>query len=115
MIAYSGSGSASGRARGVGDGCRRADFGRLDKGEIALAVRGACFFRVKADNAERAGAGALLVVDEDSGGEVPAATLGGVGTRIPALIAGGAAGVGGRACGFGSPSTPPRSGGARRT
>jgi Peptidase family M28/PA domain len=93
VIAYSGSGSASGRARGVGDGCQRADFAGLGEDEIALAVRGECFFRVKARNAERAGAGAILVVDEDSGGEVPAATLGGVGVRIPALIAGGAAGL----------------------
>ena len=93
VIAYSGSGSASGRARGVGDGCERADFAGLGEGEIAVAVRGACFFRVKAENAERAGAGAVVVVDEDSGGEVPAATLGGVGVRIPAVIVGGAAGV----------------------
>jgi Iap family predicted aminopeptidase len=93
VIAYSGSGSASGRARGVGDGCQGADFAGLGEGEIALAARGECFFRVKAGNAERAGAGAILVVDEDSGGEVPAATLGGVGARIPALIAGGAAGL----------------------
>ena len=91
VIAYSGSGSAAGRARGVGDGCRRSDFARVRVGQIALAARGACFFRVKAEHAERAGAAAVVVEDEESGGEVPAATLGGVGARIPALIVSGAA------------------------
>jgi Zn-dependent M28 family amino/carboxypeptidase len=84
-IVYSGSGSVSGRARGVDNGCERSDFSGLRDGELALAERGACFFRVKAENAERAGAAALLVVD-DEGGDVPAATLGEVGPRVPALI-----------------------------
>ena len=91
-IVYSGSGRAAGRARGVGNGCERSDFSGLGDGEIALAERGDCFFRVKAQNAERAGAGALLVADNE-GGEVPAATLGGVGARIPALIVSADAGV----------------------
>jgi Zn-dependent M28 family amino/carboxypeptidase len=84
-IVYSGSGRVAGRAVGVGNGCERSDFDELGKGEIALAERGDCFFRVKADSAERAGAGALLVADNE-GGEVPAATLGEVGANIPALI-----------------------------
>jgi Zn-dependent M28 family amino/carboxypeptidase len=84
-IVYSGSGRVAGRARGVDNGCESSDFSGLGEGDIALAQRGDCFFRVKAQNAQRAGAGALLVADNE-GGEVPAATLGGVGTRIPALI-----------------------------
>jgi Zn-dependent M28 family amino/carboxypeptidase len=84
-IVYSGSGRIAGRARAVDNGCESSDFSGLGEGEIALAERGDCFFRVKAQNAQRAGAGALLVTDNE-GGEVPAATLGGVGTRIPALI-----------------------------
>ena len=92
VIVYSGSGRAAGRARGVGDGCEGSDFDGLGDGEIALAERGRCFFRVKAQNAQRSGAGALLVVDNE-GGEVPSATLGGVGTRIPALIVSAGAGV----------------------
>ena len=84
-IVYSGSGRVAGRARGVDNGCESSDFSGLGQGDIALAARGDCFFRVKAQNAQRAGAGALLVADNE-GGEVPAATLGGVGTRIPALI-----------------------------
>jgi Zn-dependent M28 family amino/carboxypeptidase len=84
-IVYSGSGRVAGRAVSVGNGCARSDFSGLENGEIALAVRGDCFFRVKARNAEQAGAGALLVADNE-GGEVPAATLGGPGARIPAVI-----------------------------
>lgn len=91
-IVYSGSGRVAGRARAVDNGCESSDFSGLGEGEIALAERGDCFFRVKARNAQRAGAGALLVTDNE-GGEVPAATLGGVGTRIPALIVGADAGV----------------------
>ncbi len=91
-IVYSGSGRAAGRARGVDNGCESSDFSALGNGEIALAERGDCFFRVKAQNAERAGAGALLVADNE-GGEVPSATLGGVGVRIPALIVSADAGV----------------------
>jgi hypothetical protein len=92
-IVYSGSGNVAGRAVGVGNGCQRSDFGELERGAIALAVRGDCFFRLKAQNAQRAGAAALIVAD-DEGGEVPAATLGGVGARIPALIVGSSAEVG---------------------
>jgi Zn-dependent M28 family amino/carboxypeptidase len=91
-IVYSGSGRVAGRAAGVGNGCERSDFEGLGGGEIALAERGDCFFRVKAENAERAGAGALLVADKE-GGEVPAATLGEVGANIPALIVSADAGV----------------------
>jgi Zn-dependent M28 family amino/carboxypeptidase len=91
-IVYSGSGRVAGPARAVDNGCESSDFSGLAKGEIALAQRGDCFFRVKAQNAERAGAGAVLVADNE-GGEVPAATLGGVGTRIQALIVGADAGV----------------------
>jgi Zn-dependent M28 family amino/carboxypeptidase len=82
---YSGSGRVAGRARGIDNGCESSDFSELGRGDIALAERGDCFFRVKAQNAQRAGAGALLVADNE-GGEVPAATLGGVGPRIPAVI-----------------------------
>ena len=92
VIVYSGSGRAAGRARGVENGCQSTDYNDVGDGEIALAERGDCFFRVKAENAERAGAGALLVLN-DQGGEVPAATLGGVGARIPALIVGADAGL----------------------
>jgi Zn-dependent M28 family amino/carboxypeptidase len=64
----------------------------LRAGEIALVRRGTCFFRVKALNAERAGAAAVLVVDQN---ERPVAgTLARPGLRIPALALGSAAGEG---------------------
>ena len=91
-IVYSGSGRVAGRARAADNGCESSDFSGLEEGEIAIAERGDCFFRVKAQNAQRGGAGALLVTDSE-GGEVPAATLGGVGTRIPALIVSAGTGV----------------------
>ena len=90
VIAYSGSGAATGRLAAVGDGCQRADFEGLEAGwQIPLAERGSCFFRVKAANAERAGAQALLVVNRSSARGVPAATLGSPGIEIPVVIVAG--------------------------
>ncbi len=89
VIAYSGSGTASGPARDVGNGCEGSDFAGLEEGDVALAARGDCFFRVKAENSERAGAAGLLVVVEAGDGEVPSATLGGVGVGIPVVIVSG--------------------------
>jgi Zn-dependent M28 family amino/carboxypeptidase len=90
VIAYSAPGAATGRLRSVGDGCR-AGFRALRPGEIPLAERGRCLFRVKARNAERAGARALVVVDPDSRRGVPETTLGGAGIEIPVVIVGAAA------------------------
>jgi Iap family predicted aminopeptidase len=90
-MTYSGSGRVEGAVRRVGLGCRRGDFRDVREGEVAVAARGDCFFRVKARNAESAGAAALLVVDADSD-EPPSATLGAPGTRIPAVGLGAAAG-----------------------
>jgi Peptidase family M28/PA domain len=91
VITYSAAGAATGRLRSVGDGCRRAAFRALRPGEIPLAERGRCFFRVKARNAERAGARALVVVDPESRRGVPETTLGGPGIEIPVVIVGAAA------------------------
>ena len=43
---------------------RRATYGALRTGEIALARRGDCFFFQKALRARRAGAAAMLVVND---------------------------------------------------
>jgi Iap family predicted aminopeptidase len=86
VLVYSGSGRASGSARRAGNGCARSAFAGLRQGEIAVAERGDCFFRVKAENAERSGAAALLVVNEPGEEGVPGATLGGVGVGMPVLI-----------------------------
>jgi Peptidase family M28/PA domain len=91
-LQFSPGGRATGRVRAAGLGCTAGDFAALRAGEVALVRRGTCFFRIKADNAQRAGAAALLVVDEN---ERPVAgTLARPGLRIPALALGSAAGEG---------------------
>jgi Iap family predicted aminopeptidase len=89
VLVYSGSGKASGRTRRLGTGCGRSGFAGLRKGEIAVADRGDCFFRVKAENAERAGAAALLVANDPDEEGVPSATLGAVGVRIQVMVVSG--------------------------
>jgi Peptidase family M28 len=74
-VSYSGSGEGSGRLREVGDGCEASDFAALRPGEVALAQTGTCFTFVKAGNARRAGALALLVTDDTHGHGVPSSTL----------------------------------------
>jgi Peptidase family M28/PA domain len=90
-LGYSASGRVEAPVRRLGLGCRRGDFGSLEKGEVAVVARGECFFRRKARHAESAGAAALLVVDGDSD-EPPSATLGTPGIDIPVLAVGAAAG-----------------------
>src|SRR4051812_1192011 len=87
VYSYSGSGSAEGRLETSGLGCAAADFDGLDPGEIPLVGRGECFTRVKAANAQRAGARAL-VVQEDlrSRRGVPSGTLAVPGIRIPVVV-----------------------------
>jgi Iap family predicted aminopeptidase len=90
-LSYSGSGRVEAPVRRLGVGCRRGDFGLLEEGEIAVVARGECFFRIKARNAELAGAAALLIVDGESD-EPPSATLGAPGIEIPVMSVGAAAG-----------------------
>jgi Zn-dependent M28 family amino/carboxypeptidase len=90
-LSYSGSGRVEGRVRRLGLGCSRPAFAALEEGEVAVVDRGECFFRVKARNAQAAGAAALLIVDGESD-EPPSATLGAPGIRIPVLAVGAAAG-----------------------
>jgi Peptidase family M28/PA domain len=92
-LSYSGSGRVEAPVRLLGLGCRRGEFRSLEEGEIAVVARGDCFFRVKARNAELAGAAALLIVDRESD-EPPSATLGAPGIEIPVLAVGAAAGRG---------------------
>ena len=91
-LQFSPGGRAAGRVRAAGLGCTAGDYAPLRDGEIALVRRGDCFFRDKALNAERAGAAAVLVVDQ---AERPVAgSLQRPGLRIPALALGAAAGEG---------------------
>jgi hypothetical protein len=91
-LQFSPGGTASGRVRPAGLGCSAADFGALRDGEVALVRRGTCFFRDKAVNAQRAGAAAALVVDQER--RPVAASLQRPGLRIPVLALGAGAGEG---------------------
>jgi Zn-dependent M28 family amino/carboxypeptidase len=67
----------------AGDGCQTADFTGV-RGKIALVRRGTCFFSAKAQNAEGAGAAAVIVYNNEPG--TVDATLGSPNaTRIPAV------------------------------
>ena len=91
-LQFSPGGTASGRVRSAGLGCAPGDFGALSEGEIALVERGGCFFLDKALGAQRAGAAAALVVDQQR--RPVAASLQRPGVRIPVLALGARAGEG---------------------
>jgi hypothetical protein len=91
-LQFSPGGTASGRVSSAGLGCGADDFDALQEGEIALVERGTCFFRDKVLNAQRAGAAAALVVDQEQ--QPVAASLQRPGLRIPALALGADAGQG---------------------
>lgn len=94
-MTYSGSGAAAGRVRAIGvapgrasdAGCRRGDFRALRRGEIALVQRGTCTLRIKALNAQRAGAAAVLIPNDGLPGRTEAirGTLGSPGVDVPVL------------------------------
>jgi Zn-dependent M28 family amino/carboxypeptidase len=87
VLSYSGSGRASGSLRSAAYGCEASDFAGLQPGEIPLVDRGVCFFRVKARNAERAGAGAVVVFESvRSRRGVPSGTLAIPGIKIPVVL-----------------------------
>ena len=89
-LTFSGSGRAAGRIRSVGLGCSRADYDGLRRGEIAFARRGVCTFSSRARLAQRAGAGALLVISDR--GAPFSGSLGAPGAKIPVLAVSTAAG-----------------------
>jgi Zn-dependent M28 family amino/carboxypeptidase len=76
-LTYSPSGNVAGRVQGVDlvipaapepntstSGCEPEDFASFVPGNVALVQRGTCAFSVKAENAEAAGASAVLVFNE---------------------------------------------------
>ena len=87
VLSYSGSGRATGALRESGLGCDASDFDELERGQIPLVERGECFSRVKAQNAERAGATALVIQEDVSSNRgVPSGTLAATGIRIPVVV-----------------------------
>jgi Zn-dependent M28 family amino/carboxypeptidase len=68
-------------------GCNAADFAGFPVGAIALVQRGTCDFRVKALNAQGAGAAGIVVMNEGQPGRtgVLNATLGSPGVTIPVV------------------------------
>jgi Zn-dependent M28 family amino/carboxypeptidase len=72
-------------------GCEAADFAGFVPGQIALIQRGTCDFRVKALNAQAAGAGAVIIFNQgdDVAGEdrfgTVFGTLGSAGVEIPVV------------------------------
>ena len=89
---YSGSRTLRARPRPFdSEACDAAALGDLSRDDVAIVARGTCTFREKALNAQRAGAGALVVVDEEED-EPVAATLGDPGAiEIPVIAATGPA------------------------
>jgi Iap family predicted aminopeptidase len=87
VLSYSGSGRASGRLRQLDQGCSDEEFAQLRSGELPLVGRGVCFFRVKALNAQRAGAPAIVVFEDVlTRRGVPSGTLAAPGVRIPVVF-----------------------------
>jgi hypothetical protein len=84
---FSGGGHAGGPVAPVGSGCRPDEFEGLEAGSVAVAGRGGCFVLVKARNAARAGASALLVAGLSDGHGLPSVTLGSP-ARLPVLLVG---------------------------
>ena len=86
-LQFSGSGSAAGTVRAVGLGCSPAAFASLRRGDVALIQRGTCSFRAKSLAAQRAGAAAVLISDEES----VRGSLQRTGVRVPVLAVGASA------------------------
>jgi Iap family predicted aminopeptidase len=83
---YSASGRVSGTLRVVGDACDPEDFAPLAAGEVAFTGFGDCFLWIKAANARRAGASALVVQTGSSRRGVASATLGTPRARLPVVM-----------------------------
>lgn len=74
-------------APGSTSGCEATDFAGFVRGNIALVQRGTCTFGQKAQNAQNAGASAVIVFNEGQPGRTAAfgGTLGAPGFTIPVV------------------------------
>ena len=96
-LRFSGSGAIAGTVRAVGLGCSPEAFAALRRGEVALIQRGTCSFRAKALAAQRAGAAAVLIADD----QPVRGSLQRPGIRVPVLAVGAsAAGLAGERVGL---------------
>jgi Iap family predicted aminopeptidase len=86
-LQFSGSGAIAGTVRAAGLGCSAESLAALDRGNVALIQRGTCSFRAKALAAQRAGAAAVLIVDE----QPVNGSLQRPGVRVPVLAVGASA------------------------
>jgi Iap family predicted aminopeptidase len=84
---FSAGGSVSGPVRAVGLGCSAQAFAPLRRGDVALIERGTCSFRAKALAAQRAGAAAVLIADD----QPVRGSLQRPGVRVPVLAVGASA------------------------
>lgn len=86
VLEYSPGGDVTARVRPLDDqGCEPAALGPVEEGDIVLLARGRCTFRRKAQNAEKAGARVLLVVDREADEPTPATLGRPAGAGIPVI------------------------------
>lgn len=87
VLSYSGAGRASGRLRLLGSGCSAGEYAGLGARDVPVVMHTDCFFRVKAFRAQRAGARALVMIDDaPTSLGVPSGTLAAPGIRIPVVL-----------------------------
>ena len=74
-------------APGSTSGCEAADFALFPAGNVALIQRGTCTFQVKAENAQAAGASAVVIFNEGQPGrtDLIVGTLGAPTVTIPVV------------------------------
>ncbi len=89
-MTYSGSGDVTAATTHITDqggapgaGCEAADFAGYPAGNVALIRRGDCTFKIKATNAQAAGASAVVIYNNIEG--ALNGTLGSVGQNIPVI------------------------------
>jgi Zn-dependent M28 family amino/carboxypeptidase len=87
VLTYSGSGRVEGTASFRETGCGAEEYSGMSEGVVPVVRRGTCFFAAKALDAQRAGAEALIVIDDSKTSRgVPSGTLAVQDVRIPVVL-----------------------------